>query len=281
LSHPARRPFAVLAAALALIAMTVGFAIPAAAIDLAPHRALYKMSLASAAHGSGVAGAKGSMLYSFNDDCDAWASETNVKLKLIYTEGAVVETTWSFASWEAKDGKSYRFRIRHSRDGMVVENLKGTVKRTTAAGAAKAMFTEPKDKVIELPEGTLFPTRHLMDLIAAGEGGVPVFSRTVFDGASLDNPYEINAVITRDKAAETPRAQAAQKKLAAAGLDELPTKHVRMAFFSFNSKKPEPEFELGVDYRADGVARAIRQDFGDFVIDLLPASVEIIEPPKC
>ncbi len=251
------------------------------AIDLAPHRALYKMSLASASRGSGVAGATGSMVYSFTDICDAWASETNVKLKLIYAESGEVETNWSFASWEAKDGKSYRFRIRHTRDGSLIENFKGSVQRPKPADAATARFTSPKDKIIELPEGTMFPTRHLMELISAGEGGTPVFSRTVFDGASLDNPYEVNAIITRDKYAGTAQARSAAKIITDAGLKDMPAKHVRMAFFAAGSKKPEPEFELGVDYRADGIARSIRQDFGNFVVDLVPDEVEVLDRPSC
>ena len=267
--------------AVAALGVGSGFAVPAGAVELAPHRALYKMKLASASRGSGVSGARGSMVYSFSDSCDAWASETNVKLNLLYGEGDEVSTAWSFASWESKDGKSYRFRIRHSRDGAVVESLKGTVKRGKPGSAARAKFSEPADKVIELPAGTLFPTRHLIDLIEASQGGTPVFSRTVFDGASLDNPYEINAIITRDKGAASARGKSAAGKIAAAGLAEMPTKHVRMAFFPTRSRKAEPEFELGVDYRDDGVARMIHQDFGDFKIDLLPDKFEPIEKPDC
>jgi len=269
-----------LAAALAVFTAG-GFAPSAEAIELASHRALYKMTLANATRGSGVSGAKGSMIYSFKDNCEGWTSETNVKLKLLYAEGGEVNTTWSFASWEAKDGKSYRFRIRHTRDGAVVEKLKGTVKRSEPDGAATAEFSSPKDKLIRLPGGTLFPTRHLIDLIAAGEGGKPLFSRTVFDGASLDNPYEISAVIGKDKGVGSARAKAARAKIAAAGLGEMPARHVRMAFFASRSKKPEPEFELGVDYRPDGVARMIHQDFGTFAIDLLPDKIERLQKPEC
>ena len=199
---PCLRSFIVLL--LATLGLTLGVALvdtrPAVAVDLTPHRALYNMSLASADRGSSVNGASGSMVYSFWDNCDSWAAETNVKLKLIYADNGEIETNWSFASWEAKDGKSFRFHVRHTRDGSLVETLKGTVRRAPAADAADALFSAPKDKVNALPAGTLFPTRPLIDLISAGEEGRPIFRSTVFDGTSLDNPYEINAIINRDGA---------------------------------------------------------------------------------
>jgi len=272
---------ALISTLLIIFALGVGAAQAAQSVDLIPHRALYKMSLVSASRGSGIADATGTMLYSFNDGCEAWASETNVNLKLVYAEGGEVETNWSFASWEAKDGTAYRFRVRHTRDGNLVENLKGTVRRADPAAASEARYSLPKDKLINLPEGTLFPTRHLLALIAAGQTGRPVFSRTVFDGASMDNPYEINAIIGRDRMATSPAALAAGKLMSAAGLKQHAVRHVRMAFFPRGSMKPEPEFELGVDYRADGIARAIRQDFGDFTVDLTPATIEPLKRPGC
>lgn len=279
---PRRRPYwTTLSALLAAAVLAPIAASRAGAVELAMHRALYNMTLVSASRGSGIAGAQGTMSYSIRDACDGWSSETNVTLQLTYAESGEVNTNWSFASWESKDGRSYRFRVRHTRDGDVVEDLKGTVGRDVPNAKTTAVYLSPEDKVVPLPKGTLFPTRHLIDLIGAGEAGKAVFSRTVFDGASLDNPYEINAIIGRDRDADTDHATAAAGLISAAGLDDTTVRHVRMAFFPTGSKKPAPEFELGIAYRTDGIARSIRQDFGDFVIDLEPDSIEVLASPKC
>ena len=191
----------------------------AGAIELAPHRAIYKMSLAAASRGSGVADASGSMMYSFNDGCEGWDVGNQRQTAPALRRGrAKPGRPGRSPVGRPRTGLSYRFRIRHSRNGAVVENLKGTVTRGKPGEAAEAKFSEPADLVIKLPEGTLFPTRHLIDLIDAGGGGNPVFSRTVFDGASLDNPYEINAIITRDKGADTARGKAAAELISSAGL---------------------------------------------------------------
>ena len=73
----------------------------------------------------------------------------------------------------------------------------------------------------------------------------------------------------------------AQQLFREAGLESEAVRHVRMAFFPAGSKNPEPEFELGVDYRRDGIARAIRQDFGDFVVVLTPESIGTLAGPEC
>lgn len=279
-------------AAPALLISTIGLVSPVtAAVDLVPHQAIYRMKLATATRGSGIADAEGVMAYSFRDGCDSWTSETKVKLRLVYAEGHDVDTSWSFASWEAKDGLAYSFNIQHRRDGEVTEVLKGKVDRSAPGGAGEARFSVPEGKVILLPAGTLFPTRHLLDLIAAGERGEPVFQRTVFDGASVDNPYNINAVIARAGLSGRAKTAAARgraaadlnlaKILSAGGLAAAPVRHMRMAFFPLDSRAAEPDFELGVDYRPDGVASRIRQDFGDFSIDLVPDEIKTLKRPSC
>jgi len=255
-----------------------------AAADLIPHQVLYRMKLGTETRGSGIADAEGVMAYSFRDNCGSWSAETRVKLRIFYTEGHDVDIGWSFASWEAKDGLAYSFSTHRRRDGEVFEVLKGKVARS-APGAAGAMrFSIPEGKIISLPEGTLFPTRHLLDLFAASERGEPIFHRTVFDGASLDNPYKINVVIARaglsSKVTTTATLELAQV-LAAGGLDPAPVRHMRMAFFPIKSSTAEPEFEVDVDYRADGIANRIRQDFGDFTIDLILDKIKMLKRPIC
>ena len=97
----------------------------------------------------------------------------------------------------------------------------------------------------------------------------------------MDNPYEINAIIGHDGAVDSKQAREAQRLFREAGLKSQAVRHVRMAFFSAGSKNPEPDLELGVDYRRDGIARAIRQDFGEFVVDLTPESIGILARPEC
>src|SRR4051812_16386853 len=58
----------------------------AMAADLAPHRALYTLSLERNDGGSGVTGASGTMAYELGETCDAWPVEQRYRLKMGYSE---------------------------------------------------------------------------------------------------------------------------------------------------------------------------------------------------
>jgi hypothetical protein len=293
----------VLAAASVASAATVAVSPPSAADEprirppaaaearpgLAPHRAVYRVSLGSAASGSGVAGARGAMLYQFAEGCDGWTLENRVYLLMQYDEDDEVETTWEFASWEAKDGKSYRFRVRHNRNGEILEDIQGGATLAPGEGAKKgkggraaraggvARFSRPAPRQVGLPPGSQFPTQHLKALLAAARGGERQLTRVVFDGSSLDNPYVVNAVIA--KPARARGATAGPGPLAALG--ESRSWRMHLAFFPIGNKEPLPEYEIVVRYRDDGIAEEIRQDFGNFSLVLAPHQIEALPRPDC
>jgi len=246
-------------------------------VELESHRTHYLMNLLSAEAGSGVNGVSGVMVYSFNENCSSWSSETNVNFKVFYSDRGQVEIIWSFASFEAKDGTAYSFQVQHSRNGSLVESFKGKVNRPVAGAPATVQYSSPNNLEINLPSMTLFPARHLISLITAGEAGKRILNRTVFGGASNDNPYGINAIIGN----KINKSKKVDDLFGSAGLREASSRHFQMAFFPKDSKKAEPKFELGVVYRSDGIAKKIRQDFGDFVVELTPNRLELIEKPKC
>jgi hypothetical protein len=245
------------------------------AVELLPHRAVYLMSLISATRASEVVGAEGAMFYRFAQGCDGWTIENRTYLRLTYENGADAETVWNYASWEANDGLGFRFHARYDQNGTIIEKLEGEADLSGKGAAGTARFVRPAEKVVELPEGTMFPTEHMRKFIDVAAAGGRSLTQVVFDGASLDNPFLVNAVF-----GPLPQADA-DALTAATGLEPAAAWWTRMAFFPYYSATALPEFEIGAAYRADGVADSITQHFDEFSLKVRLKELEVLPPPDC
>lgn len=247
----------------------------AGAAGLQPHRAIYKMALSRGTGRSDVASATGTMFYRFAQGCDGWSVENRTVLRLSYDGGGDVETVWTFASWESADGLKFRFYARYEQDGAQLERLEGRASLDGPGGGGTAQFSEPDGRTTALPQGTVFPTEHLRLLIMAAVRGDRRLSRVVFDGASIDNPYLVTAVMG-------PLANAGAEALAGkTNLPALPAWWTQMAFFPHQHQETNPEFEIGAQYRADGIADRIVQRFDTFALDVRLSEFEVLARPEC
>jgi len=246
-----------------------------AAAGLRPHVAVYDMALRSATSGSGLIDARGLMEYKFANGCEGWAVESRSVLRLQYDEGPELQSSWSFVSWEAKDGRSYRFRMQTVRNGNKVEDLSGRASMDASGKSGNAVFVRPDGRKLALAAGTMFPTQHVAELIAAAKTGTRQMGRVVFDGASLENPYEVSAFIAPQKDAVNQELSGRFK------LPDSPLWLMRLAFFPATSRNAGPEFEMSVDYREDGIGGRIIQDFDEFSLLLQPSRIELLPEPDC
>ena len=245
--------------------------------DLAPHRAIYRMNLASTRSGSGVTAASGAMSYKFGDSCDGWIVENKTALTFSYSDGAPVTTTWDFVTWESKDGLRYRFRVRSTRDGQVNEEIDGVAELEGKGKGGVAKFTLPESSTLELPKGTLFPTEHTIRLIELALKGEHVVERTLFDGTGTDQTFAVNAVIGKARPGMLPPAI----KGINGGLLASPSWPMQMAFFPDGSNEPEPDYEVAVRYYQNGVADEVLQSFGNFSLRGTLESLETLPKPDC
>lgn len=248
---------------------------PSIATELQPHRAVYRMSLAPSDRPSDVSAADGVMLYRFARGCDGWTVENKTVLRLTYDNDTTAQTVWSFVSWESTDGRQFRFRARYDQDGQRLEKITGWADLPHPGKPGTAHFLEPEAQTIELPAGSLFPTAHMREVIDAAISGQHRLSRVVFDGASVDNPYQVSALFG-------PLADAAAAELAkTAGVPPLPVWWTRMAFFPVDSSLASPEFEIDAQYRSDGIADHIVQRFERFALEVKLYELQVLPPPDC
>jgi hypothetical protein len=262
-------------AALLGLAVAMLSPLPAHAFDAAPHRALYTIALDSAKPSSGVLGAEGTLAYQWGDTCEGWTVEQRYDLTLQYEGEQPVEMVSSFVTYESKDGRSYRFDLRKTRNGQPDEELRGEARLDAPGGPGKATFSKPREQSFELPAGAYFPTAHTLMLIAKAEAGESFVPAQLFDGSALEGAALASAVISRTL------SKGSVKSGVASPLLDRPSWRMRLAFFPASPKAEQPEYELGMRLLDDGVSDEMAIDNGDYVIRAQLQEIQALPKPAC
>jgi hypothetical protein len=247
-------------------------------ITITPHRAIYDMTLASVKNGSNITGVSGQMLFEWRDACDGWAVEQHLKLHFNYTGGDESTVTSTEITWESKDGKRYNFNIRRVTDDKESERYVGKAKLNDD-GSGTVTYTIPAGKVAALPPGTLFPSAHTELILQKVDDKDKLFTRRVFDGTDEDGSNDVSVFIHPPEIhlQETEM----NPKLKSSPLLSGPTWPVRMAFFKIDSETGESDYEMDLSLLANGVARSMRIDYGDFSVTGVLNDIEPLPSPGC
>lgn len=244
---------------------------PAAAAELASHRAAYRLSLESARASASVESASGAMLYELVDQCEAWTSQQRFTLSVTTRDGTTTERQSDYVTWEAKDGRTMRFRLRQTVDGTLAQTIVGEARLDAGGAGGTVRYREPSEQELTLPPGTLFPMIHTLRILAAARAGQRTLEAPLFDGTSADGANDSNTAIIGSVAGDRSRFEA---------LAALPSWRFRIAFFEPTNTTGSPDYEVGLRYWENGIADELKMDFGDFVVAGRLEKLEII-PGGC
>jgi len=240
---------------------------------LLSHRAVYSLSRHAGGPSDDVAAVKGRLEVTFEVACDGWRLEQFIGFRLYHAEGADLEHVARLAGWESRNGADYWFSTRSYQDRELLEELGGVARLERPGGHGETEYAKPMKETRPLPAGTIFPARHLLELIAAAKNGEQHLTRTVFDGSTLDSPYEITAFFAKERAsggADTPRELSGERSWS-----------VRLAYFKSSAVQPSPEFEMSAILYENGVAGDMIYDYGDFSIDVKLRELEALPVQDC
>lgn len=227
-----------------------------AAPGLLAHRALYTLKMATAKGGDVVA-ARGTMGYEVTDACDGWAVRQRLRMTITNTEGQEIEMASDYTTWESKDGLRFRYHVRQMTDTAVTSQTDGEAVLRKTDGPGEAHYTTPRDALVPLPPGTVFPMAHTAAIIAAARDKKRFLNLPLFDGTD-DNGNEDSFIVVLDWKPAMPTAWPV--------LSALPSTRVHLSFFDHHLPRITPSYEVGMRYWENGVADDMSMDFGDFVM---------------
>ena len=265
------RPTVSVAGAAALIAMMAAPAVAAApAMDLLSHRAAYRLSLAQAESGSGLAQVRGGLVLEWRAACDGWLSQQRLGFVAESDDGPGFSYDVRFSSWESLDSTQLRFNVRSFDGPNMHEEFRGLAKLLAPGGTGTAHYQVPEGEDVALPAGTIFPTEHVADLIAAARAGEQIVSRQVFDGSGEDALTKATAVIGAGKRSTLLSGGQAEQRWP-----------VSIAYFTMDADDTLPQFEIAFDLSAGGVLSNVRLDYGEFTLKAELEKLETFARPDC
>jgi len=280
--HPISRLAALAAGTVLQLASTSAWA-GAQHVVLAPHRAVYEMTLAEARGGAGVTAVSGRMVYELTGSaCEGYTQNMRFVTQMTNQKGGATLTDLRSSSWEEGSGKRFRFNSSQFRDEKPTEATAGDAARANGADAAKVELTKPVTKHLALPQRVYFPIQHSIALLNAAHTGKSSFRADLYDGSEKgEKVYDTISVIGRKIPAGDNRKLARVKN--AERLDGIAAWPVSIGYFEPNSEKSDavPVYELSFWFFENGVSRKLFIDYGEFAIQGELTQITFHEPSKC
>jgi hypothetical protein len=272
---------------LAAVLVCLALAGPCAAaedpVTLAPHRAVYDLTLTSARSGTGVISVAGRLVYDLTgSSCDGYTQNTRLVTQLTQQSGNTILSDLRSSTWEDGAGKRFRFESTQYRDEKVSESTSGDAVRQGGSGEIKVEITKPQKRSLFLPPGAYFPVQHTIALIQAARAGKASLRADLYDGT--DKGEKVYDTVTALGRLQAPGANRKLPSLANADrLDGVKAWPVSIAFFEARSERADalPSYEISFWMFENGVSRKLSIDYGEFALQGNLKDIVFHEPSKC
>jgi hypothetical protein len=246
-------------------------------VRLAPHRAVYDLSLARSSGARGVEAARGLIAYDFGGDaCDGYTLK--YRQVTVFDSGETGRRTLDVrtATYEAGDGKSMRFRTNSVMEGSSDESVDGDADARTD-GTLAVRLKLPKRENLDVPGHPLFPTEHMKRLIEAARSGETTLSAKLYDGSDDGKKiYDTLAMIGRRI---EPGVGELDEPTRTGEIAKLPRWPMTISYFTAGAGDRTPAYTISFELFENGISRALKLDYGDFALkgdlqslDVQPAS---------
>jgi len=249
---------------------------------LAPHRAIYEMTLEEARSASGITGIDGRMVFEFTGSaCDGYSLNMRMVTQMTDSQGQTNLTDLRSSTWEQGDGKKFRFQSAQYLNEKLGDVTMGRAVRAAPQEAVKVKLSQPARAELDLSGRILFPTQHSIALIEKALEGKSVFQARIYDGSEKGRKvYETTAFIGSKvkPGSDTGRLEPAAKEK---NLGELPSWPVSIGYFEPTTGDLTPSYQIDFRLYENGVSRELLIDYGDFSIHGTLTSLEYLKEKEC
>jgi hypothetical protein len=250
---------------------------------LAPHRAVYQLTLGETGAGSNVSDIRGQLVYDFQGSvCQGYTLNTRLVTEVFDREGKPNVSDIRSESWEDANGERFRFTTSQYADGKLAESTKGSARRQPQHPETVVVRLEkPQRTSFTLKGNILFPTQHSLNLLRGAFAGTPRLQADIYDGSEKGvKVYETTSLIGG------PLELSANSQLPSVknsnALDTVPSWPVVVSYYDQTPKKDGlPAYEISFRMYSNGVSRKLKLDYGTFSLDGELSSIDFYEEKPC
>jgi hypothetical protein len=252
-------------------------------VTLAPHRAVYDLTLSAARSSTGMVAVAGRLVYDLTGSpCEGYTQNTRLVTRMTQQSGGTVVSDMRSTTWEDAVGKSFRFESSQYSDDKLSEATAGEAARQAGTGEVKVDLTKPDKRSIFLPAGVYFPVQHSIALIHAARAGKASFRADLYDGSErgekvFDTVAAVGGLLAPGANRKLPVIANADK------LDAVRAWPVSIAFFEARTERADamPSYEIAFWMFENGVSRKLSIDYGNFALQGNLKDLVFHEPSKC
>jgi hypothetical protein len=248
-------------------------------VDLIPHRAVYDLKLDASKPTNNIDAAQARIVFDYSGDaCEGYQLNFRQVTEIDPSEGAkrVIDSRTSYS--EAGDGSRFRFINENRVVGAPVDKVDGEARRE--GEGYKVVVKPPKSGEARFGADVLFPSAHLKAVIRAARAGQTTFNAPLFDGSEDGvHVYDTLTVIGRKIAGgSTATLEKPLQKPAFENVDRWP---VTVSYFKRGAAEATPSYIVNFELFDNGVARAVKLDYGDFTLAGTFTSLELLKAGAC
>jgi hypothetical protein len=257
-----------------------------ASVELAPHRAIYDMTLGKAAAGANVSDVRGRLVFDFSGSaCEGYSLNTRLVTEIIDRDGKSMITDLRSSTWEQARGERFRFNSSQYLNQRLSEQVVGLASRGKDGNTVNIAIEKPKKKQTKLNGGSMFPTQHSLTVLSAAQSGRNVVQANIYDGSEKGTKYfETTTFIGKP----VPPGNTGFKAIPNSDkLDGLVSWPVSISYYEnkeaggSGGDEGTPTYELSFRLYSNGVSRKLSIDYGNFSIAGELTRIDFTEPGKC
>jgi hypothetical protein len=261
--------------------LIAGLTMPAQAVTLASHRAIYDLEVSRVDSASGYSNVEGRLAYEVvGSACEGWAVNYRIANRYAQPEKGTQLLDTQLTTWESGDGLEMNLNQKQFIDSALDSEERLNVKRPKAGAEGTGVMSKPKDLEFTVSSDAVFPSTHQTRLLEGALKGLTRDVSLVFDGSDGEKTYKAISFIGKMRAPGTFAIDRANPQTEP--LRKLPSWPMTVSYYpSDDSQVETPVYQASFNMYENGVSTDLVLDYGTYALKGKLTKLDMLKTDTC